>query len=334
MKYRIGYRTLKTALGTTIAIMIAHQVGLGNYVSAGIITILCIQVTKRKSLMTSWERFLACLLAMPFSFIFFEGIAYHPVMIGIMLLFFIPTLVMLKLKDGVVTSCVIILHIFSAGQVTWGLLLHEVEVIVIGIGVALLMNLYMPSLDKKLEDYQQMIEANLRIIFQELVQYLQTGRSDWNGQEILATAKLIEEAKALSYRDVENRFLRNENLYFHYFKMRDKQLEIVERILQMITTIPLTVKQGKMTADFFAELSEHIHPGNTATYFLTKLKELRDEFQEMPLPKTREEFESRATLFQIVKEIEQYLIIKSSFKGLRKENSPNQMQVNEANYGK
>lgn len=332
MKFRIGYRTIKTALGTTIAIMIAHQIGLPNFVSAGILTILCIQVTKLKTVSTSWHRFVACILAMPFSYLFFEGMGYHPVVIGIMLVFFIPTLVMLKLKEGVVTSCVIILHIFSAGKITWEMLFHEVLIIVIGIGVALIMNLYMPSVDKKLEEYQQNIEANLKIIFQEMVLFLSTGKSDWNGQEILDTAKLLDEAKALSFRNVENNFLRNENLYFHYFKMRDKQLEIIERILPMITSIPLMVKQGKMTAEFFAELSEHIHPGNTANLFLNKLKLLNVEFEKMPLPKTREEFESRAALFQINKEIEQYLIIKSSFKGLKNEENPNQNLANEANY--
>jgi uncharacterized membrane protein YgaE (UPF0421/DUF939 family) len=323
MKYRIGYRTLKTALGTTLAIMIAQQLGLENYVSSGILTILCIQVTKLKTVRTSWDRFMACLLAMPFSYLFFELLMYHPTMIGLMLLFFIPVLVMFHLKDGVVTSTVIILHIYSAGETTWTMLIQEFGIIVVGIGVALIMNLYMPSVDKKLDQYQQKIEDNLRIIFKEMVLYLRTADSEWDGKEITETAKLIEEAKTISFREVENKLLRNENLYFHYFKMREKQLEIIERILPMITSIPLTLKQGRMTADFFDELSERIHPGNTARLFLEKLRSLQVEFEAMPLPKTREEFETRAALFQIVKEIEQYLIIKSSFRGMQKEKVTN-----------
>lgn len=321
MRYQIGYRTIKTALGTAIAIIIANQFGLQNYVSAGIITILCIQVTKLRTLRTSWDRFAACILAMPFSYLFFEIITYHPVMIGIMLLFFIPFLVMLHLKDGVVTSSVIIFHIYSAGKMSWHLLFQEFCIIVIGVGIALLMNLYMPSLDKKLVEYQEKIERNLKIIFDEMVSYLKTCESDWNGQEIVDTARLIEEAKALSFRKVENHFLTNENLYFHYFEMRGKQLEIVERVLPMITSIPATIEQGHMMAEFLGELSEHIHPGNTANYFLKKLGALRTEFEKMPLPTSREEFESRAALFQLLKEIEQYLIIKSSFKGIKQAKS-------------
>jgi uncharacterized membrane protein YgaE (UPF0421/DUF939 family) len=319
MRYRIGYRTIKTALGTTISIILAHYLGLENYVSAGILTILCIQVTKRRTVRTSWDRFMACILAMPASYLFFEVFIYHPVMIGLMLLFFIPLLVLLKLKDGVVTSTVIMLHIYSAGTVTLNLLIGEFGIIVIGIGVALLMNLYMPSVDKQLEEYQLRIEELFRMIFKEMVLYLNAGHSEWDGKEIMEAEKLIEEAKKISYQEVENRLLNHEQLYFHYFRMREKQLEIIERILPLITSIPLMVQQGRMTADFFADLSEHIHPGNTAKTFLKKLNVLKANFVDMPLPKTRDEFESRAALFQIVKEIEEYLIIKSAFKGIDKE---------------
>ena len=69
--FKIGYRTIKTAIGTVLAIMLAQWLDLHNFVSAGIITILCIQVTKRQSIKAAWTRFLACVLAMVFSSVFF-----------------------------------------------------------------------------------------------------------------------------------------------------------------------------------------------------------------------------------------------------------------------
>lgn len=44
---KIGYRTAKTAIGTALSIFIAQLAGLNNFASAGIITILCVQVTKK-----------------------------------------------------------------------------------------------------------------------------------------------------------------------------------------------------------------------------------------------------------------------------------------------
>ncbi len=39
---------------------------------------------------------------------------------------------------------------------------------------------------------------------------------------------------------------------------------------------------------------------------------MRELFRDMPLPATREEFEIRAKLVQLVYEMEQYLLIKKS----------------------
>lgn len=327
MKYRIGYRTIKTALGTAISILLAQQFGLDNFASAGILTILCIKVTKRKSVRASWDRFLACVLAMAFSSLFFEVIGYHPIVIGIMLLFFIPTVVMFKANDGIVTSSVIILHIYMANNLSVGLFINELGVIIIGIGVALIINLYMPSADNRLKQYQLKLEDNFKVIFCEMVKFLRTGESDWSGQEITETAKLLEEAKSFAFREVENHFLRDEDDYFHYFKMREKQFEIIERVLPIVTSLTVTLPQGKMIAEFLEELSNNIKPGNTAHIYLGKLREMKKEFEEMELPKTREEFEVRAALLQLVKEMNEYLIIKSSFK-TSKWNKPRKLEAN------
>ena len=313
--FRIGYRTLKTAIGTELAISLAQVVGLNNFASAGIITILCIQVTKKRSLRTSWDRLIACLTAMGFSAAFFELLGYNPLVIGIMLLLFIPVTVLLRVQGGVVTSSVIILHFYSSSHITWSLFYNEILLIVIGIGVALLMNLYMPSVDNKLMSYQEQIEDNFHAIFKEIVHYLRTNEMVWTGQEITETSTLLNEAKSLASKELENRFLRNEDIFYVYFRMRQKQFDIIERLLPLVSSIPATIEQGKKVADFIEELSEHIHPYNTAYVYLDKLAALRHEFRDMELPKTREEFEIRAALLQLVNELEQYLTIKDAFRG-------------------
>lgn len=314
MKYSIGYRTFKTALGTGLAIMMAHQLGLTNYATAGIMTILCVQVTKRKSLYASWERLLACILAMPFSALFFELFGYHPIVIGLCLLFFIPTLVMIKAKEGIVISTVIVLHFFSAGKLSKELFLNEFGITVVGIGVALIMNLYMPSMEKKLKEYQGLIEQNFRNIFKELIQYIRGNESNWDGREITTTAKIIDEAKTMAFRDVENHFLRTENFYYHYFKMREKQFEILERLLPTVASLSLNPEQSRMVGDFLEELYNNVHAKNTAHIYLNKLRVMKLHFESMELPKTRKEFNASAALFQFIKDMEEYLIIKSKFK--------------------
>lgn len=319
--FKIGYRTIKTALGTAIAIIIAQLLGLDNFSSAGIITILCIQVTKKKSVYASWHRFLACLIAMVYSTLLFQFIDFHPLVIGLILLIFIPTTVVLNVNEGIVTSSVIILHLYGSGKITFSLLVNETILIAVGVGVALIMNLYMPSVEKKLFAYQDEIETNFSGILMAVVRYLRNNDHSWDGKEITETASLLNEAKSLAFKDVENHFLREEDLHYHYFKMREKQFEIIERILPLVTNIPLVVKQSGILADFIEDLAENVHPQNTAILYLKKLEELEAYFKGMELPQTREEFESRAALLQLMKEMERYLWLKHSFKGLPKESN-------------
>ncbi|QFT89700.1 hypothetical protein FIU87_13645 [Bacillus sp. THAF10] len=316
-KFKIGYRTAKTALGTGIAISIAQFFELDFYASAGIIAILCIQNTKRKSLKVAWARFFACSLSLAFGFVFFESLGYNPVSIALLLLFFIPITVMLRITEGIATSSVILLHVYSVEAYSIGLVINEMSIISIGIIVALILNTYMPSVDKELREFQFRIEDNFHKVFAEIAHYLKEGDRGWDGKEISDTNLILKEAKSLAFRDVENHFKREENHYYHYFKMREKQLDVMERMLPIVATIEQDFEQAKMVADFIEDLEDAIHGGNTAYRFLHRLREMREIFTEMPLPQTREEFESRASLRHLLKEIEQYLIIKSEFIGLK-----------------
>ena len=311
---KIGYRTIKTALGTPIAIWIAQLLQLENFVSAGILTILCIQITRKRSFLTSWHRFSACLLAMGFSYIFFEIlIGYNPIAIGLMLFAFIPVTVRLKLTQGIVTSSVIILHLYISGDIGWSIIWNEIILITVGIGTALLLNLYMPSLENKLEDYQRRVEENFKVILKEIATYLREGRDSWTGKEMDETEEILEKATSLAFRDVENHLLRIHNRHYHYFHMRTKQFDLLQRMLPLVSRITPPSKHGGRIGDFFDELAEAVHPGNTAVLFLHQLNDMKEEFREDELPETREEFEARASLFHLLHEIEQYLIFKSSF---------------------
>jgi uncharacterized membrane protein YgaE (UPF0421/DUF939 family) len=314
MKFTIGYRTLKTAIGAGLAIAIAEWLKLDFYTSAGILTILCIKVTKKRSVISSWERFAACLLGIVFAAVFFTLIGHQFYALTLLLLLFIPTLVAFNLKEGIITSSVIILHFYMLQKLSWSIVLNEVSIIVIGIGMGLIMNLYMPSMEKTLLNMQKEIDNKYKKIFYEFHLYLAHNRHEWDGKEITECAELIAKAKSLAFRDVENHFLRYENQYYHYFKMREKQFEIIQRMLPIISSIDKSYIQGEKLGGFFGRLGAAVHPGNTAALFLDELEKMRQEFREMHLPKDRQEFETRSKLYQLLQDIEDYLLIKKKFK--------------------
>ncbi|PYZ98551.1 hypothetical protein CR205_08180 [Alteribacter lacisalsi] len=315
--FKIGYRTLKTALGAALAIAIAQWIGLDFYASAGIIAVLCIQKTKKQSFQMSWERLLACLIGLAFAAVLFEIAGYNPVALGLLLLMFIPTTLVVNAQAGIVTSTVIILHIYTLQAVSVPIIFNELALIVIGIGCALLMNVYMPSVETELAKQQQELENKFRKILHEFAVYVREGDSDWTGKEITEAADIVDTGKNTALQNLENHVLRYEDLFYHYFKMREKQLDILERIMPLLASVDTRVRQGEMTAEFLENLSQAVHPENTAHLFIDELEELQASFKEMPLPATREEFETRSTLLHLIRELEQYLVIKRQFKPKR-----------------
>ena len=71
---------------------------------------------------------------------------------------------MLNVQEGVVTSCVILLHVFNAKVIGLHLIINEILLLIIGLGIAFLMNLIMPSLDNTL-GFKKEIENEIKTIF-------------------------------------------------------------------------------------------------------------------------------------------------------------------------
>ncbi|ASK63259.1 hypothetical protein CFK37_14420 [Virgibacillus phasianinus] len=311
---KIGYRTIKTAIGTPLAISIAQMLGLTNFLSAGILTLLCIQPSRKKSVLSAWHRFLACTIAILFSYVFFESLGYNTIVVGLAFALFIPVTVYLKISPGIATSSVIILNLYSLEKITLNFIVDEFLLIIVGVGTALLLNLYMPSLDNKLRRKQVDLEDNFQIILKEISLYICDNNKVWDGREIIRAEEILNEATNLVSLDRENHLLRSNHPYYDYFMMRKKQLELLKKMLPLVSRLPKTDTLSETISSFFTSLSEAVHPGNTASIYLAKLNELQDEFDQEELPSTREEFETRANLFRLLREIEDYLIIKQKFK--------------------
>ncbi|MGN7478415.1 aromatic acid exporter family protein [Solibacillus silvestris] len=316
-KFSIGYRTLKTALGASVAIAIAQYFELQFFTAAGILTILCIQPTKRKSVHAVYTRIVSTLIGMTYAFIFFGIFGYSPIVLGIVLLLFIPTIVSLGVVEGFVSSAVIMMHIFLTANFTSDLFLNELALMATGFGVGLIVNMYMPDIQHGLFYHREKIEALLKKILAEIAGYLRNGDTLWDGKELIEAAQVLNAAKALAFKDVENHLTRKENLYYVYFDMREKQLEIIERVLPKITALPVMTEQAPLIATFLEDLSEHVHSGNTASHFLEKLDKVKSEFAKMPLPADHETFIAMASLYQFIEEMDEYLVIKQSFKGIK-----------------
>lgn len=311
---KIGYRTIKTAIGTPLAMTIAQLFGVTNIMSAGILTILCIQPSRKKSVESAWHRFLAFLVAIVFSIVFYGLLGYTPFSLALLLAVFIPTTVFLKIEKGILTSTVITLNLYVFSSIEYSFIKEQLILILIGIGIGLLMNLYMPSLDRKIKEKQVELEQNFQIILTEIAKYIRKGNLDWSGKEFTQAERILDEAMQLVELDKENHLFRDKYSDYNYFIMRENQFHVLESMLPLATRLPEKDEVSTLVGDFFMKLADSVHPGNTAYLFLNELDDLREIFKAKELPKTQEEFETRASLFQLIHEMEAYLKLKNRFK--------------------
>ncbi|WP_052398747.1 aromatic acid exporter family protein [Geomicrobium sp. JCM 19039] len=76
------------------------------------------------------------------------------------------------------------LHIYTVGTVSFTILWNEFLLIVIGVTVGLIMNLYMPSLDDDIYEDQIQLEEYFERILKEYSKYLYNKDDDWDGKEL------------------------------------------------------------------------------------------------------------------------------------------------------
>ncbi|MEK5068630.1 aromatic acid exporter family protein [Sporosarcina sp. FSL K6-1508] len=309
----MGYRTIKTAVGAGLAIWIASLLDLEFATFAAIIVIMCIEKTKKKTLITMKDKFFASLLSLIIGALFFEVLGYNPIVFSLFILLFVPILVRGHIQAGFVTSMVVVLHVYTVKDATWAMFLNELYIIFIGMGIALLVNSFMPNFKRDIENFKKEIEQKFEIILFEFSAHLRDSMRNWDGKEILEVEDLINQSKSIAIQDVENRLLRKQNIDYYYLEMREDQLELLKHMMKIVaifSSFSLDVKQKEMFAEFLENLSRNVHSGDTTDISLNELEKLNALIRKMELPKTREEFEIRANLFYLIFEMKNYLNIK------------------------
>ena len=317
----LGYRTIKSAVGAGLAIWIASFLDLEFATFSAIIMIMCIEQTKKKTLITMKDKFFASLLSLVIGAFIFELLGYHPLVFSLFILLFTPILMKLNIQAGFVTSMVVVLHVYTVQHANMQMFLNEFYIIAIGMGIAFLVNSFMPNYKEHIENYKQEIEEKFRIILFEFAAHLRDSTRNWDGKEVSQAEEIIYRAKSIAIQDVENHLMRKQNKNFYYLEMREDQLELLKqmmRIIAVFSSADMQVKQKEMFAEFLENLSENVHSGDTTDLSLAELEKLHESYRKSDLPKTREEFEIRANLFYMIFEMENYLKIKKKLFSNRK----------------
>jgi len=113
---------------------------------------------------------------------------------------------------------------------------------------------------------------------------------------------------------------RNEDMDYLYFRMRERQYDILKRIVDNAREITLVVDEAKPVATFLRLVGDNVNERADASAFLRELDATIDHYRKnVPLPTSREEFEVRSSLLNILSDVKSYLILKERYILLLKE---------------
>ena len=304
----------KMAISATIALIIGKILGLQYATVGAVIAILSIQDTRKKALIIGYKRITACSIGILLSVILYSILGNSAISFGIFLLILIPITSRINVQEGMVPAVVLSTHFLTASNITATLIINELLLMIIGIGVAGIANTFMPSLEDKFKDDKEWIEEHYRIIIHKIAKSLITYSVDIDEQKLMdEIEKRLYESKETAYKIVNNNFFKSSSYYTDYINMRINQFHIIKRMRVHFEGFNIPVEQMKLMSDFTLCVSENIREINDCKELLNDLEILRNEFKKMELPKSREEFESRAQLLQFLNDMEEFLLIKRSF---------------------
>ena len=326
---------IKVGIGSAIAIIVAETFGLIYSPSAGIVTLLTVQNTKKETLLVASKRVISFLMALVISYIFFNSFGYNPWVFGGFVLVFVGLSYLFNLKDGISMNAVLMTHFLIEKRFDLQMLVNEALILAIGMGIGIVLNLIMPNYKKEIRIKQQILEEEMKKLLRTmalalkdkkacLIQEGSFGKFLDNGENLgnitdaividfRAIDTLIEELIHRAYEDAGNTLLSNTRYLISYLEMRKHQIEVLKVISRNILDIPVLLKQSIPLAEFLERTSEGFHEMNNAKDLLEDIRKLSIDYKKDRLPVSREEFEYRAVLFQILNELEYFLIIKRNF---------------------
>lgn len=310
-------RTVRITLAALFSIIIADLIGLENSMAAGIIAILSILDTRLETVKTALARLLSTLLAFGVATVVFLIFGFSVYSFGVYLAIYVPLAYLGKVDAGIAPCSVLVTHFVIAKSISWQWQLNGLLIMIIGLVLALLFNLWIPSYDKKLDTYVREIEKQMSLVLFLLERYLIDGsRSVERIEEELAD--LCDKVLAfddLALIEYENTTLSKsvQNYYVKYAQMRKQQYEILERISKLLPTILPDTEENRILASIIGETAEQLDEKNPGVSLLEDIDKLYKVFRDSELPKTRKEFESRAILYYILTDFEKFLLLKHDF---------------------
>ncbi|MDY4646962.1 MAG: aromatic acid exporter family protein [Aerococcus suis] len=307
-------KAAKYAVVTFLAVTIANIVGLEYEISAGIIAILSLAETNRATIQYIERITLTMVLSLIIASVLFSFLGFHVWIFALYLLITYPITVQFNSHQAIAPCAVAVSHLLQEQSVSVDWMFNEFLLLVIGTGVAFLVNLYQPKRLDQIENYKEKVEEDMKAILTEFADYLLADDAVYEGSiSLVSLQDHLREAITLVQTEGENRLTDNYFYYREYFDMREAQTRLLYEMDESLRELGATSPEYEALAEFLHHTSDKLHEKNTGIRLQEDLKKVEVAYQETPLPQSRAEFEERAVLYEVLLDCRKFVQLKKDF---------------------
>lgn len=312
---KMAIKVLKIAVGSCMAVAVAQFFELQYATSAGIVTLLTVQNTRRDTIRLAAERLLSFLLSVLLVFVCFRYIGkLEWVNYGVYIFLMVHVCYFFGWENTISVNAVMGTHYLLTPDYSLNFAASELAVIAIGTALALLMNWHMPSNLKILREDIRKAEDDMQQVLQELACYLEgklDGAHIWLDLDQLEQS--IHRGLERAHEHAHNTLSEEDHYYIEYMEMRLQQCALLQAIRHRVWKIDGMPEQAKIISDYLRYLVPYVHEKNIPDRQSADLQQVFDQMKQQPLPESRDEFESRAILYHVLLDLEDFLFVKKRF---------------------
>ena len=313
---RICAKSLKIAIGSGLAIILAGLLGLKYEIFAGTITLLTILTTKWETIRLSLYRVATFLFSVVVCFLVFNHLGGGWLEYGVFVLIMVFFCEAMGWGATISVNAVIGAHFFTEADFSLGFILNEFLLLLIGISIAIVLSLYSNNrgTQKKVLRDMQYAEEHLQEILSHMAAYLRKQplkHSVWD--DINTLEEKVKDFIEDAYEYNNNSFSKHPEYYIDYFEMRLLQIDELHSLHYEMKKMQSMPVQAEIIAEFMDFVTESIGKMNALDLQLEHLYAILEHMKTQELPKSREEFESRAILYHVLMDLEDFLLIKKRF---------------------
>lgn len=302
---------VKVALGASAAIGISLLLGLEYAATAGIITVLSLMGTKRETLRIALGRLMALAAGTAIAFVCYSLLGYGLAGFTAYLFLFAVLCYTCRWGYAVPMVSVLVSHYMAEENMGLAMLANEALLFLIGTGIGIAVNLHLRPDERAMQRHMATVDELMRAAMHAVSRGPEG--LDYASQVLEALKRELTMAEQLAVDNADNTFGDAPLYPVRYVQMRANQRKILSQIAHAMEDVQAQTSQYAAVCALLARVAEEYSQENDVSALLAAVKDVLADMRTQELPRSREEFESRAVLYYVLLRTEDFLLLKRQF---------------------